>query len=850
MIGRIQIAAELLCASLIFLVVGLYGGLFVLEYDLQEDDLWSDGGFAVGATLPMPEALITACGNGCGRGRDDLPRLEENDQSLGPDQAMHSDIRDSGAGLFSLDDKVLRFAASDGTSPLTNGKQYTVSIMAGAGVASLALAFVALLWFSLSRLYWFRKKPFIPKGMRARHIPALFLIVICIPIILAALLLNFSHWKLDVRLELLLTAAAACLAAGLAGYAAYLIADRRDRQSLTSSFRHWCTIDALLPTGIIVLWCLGIWFRFPGVLDYSDTAGIALWQAGQLVAASGSIQALVYPNAQTGLPYLFAMAFSVFGVSVSTAHTVFSAAVFFATIAGLVVFARQLTGVWLAGLLVVAIGFGSWLGSFEYGYAFTFFRPTFLLGNWGFALCSLVWFAWILHGDRPRWRVTLLVLAGLLSNVHLTYGLVIAGMIVLGDLVALRRGVRWDDLKVLAIGIAGFLVFASPQLLPAVLLLADTVSEVSTVELDSGWVGLMAFRKFFHIYLWESGGAFGDISYLLTLLALLLWNASVYIPRSTIERAWVTLAGAAVLSIVGYISVEVFLVPTIAGLVPSRAMSFVVLAIIVFAAVLPVLSIRKWWRSDEAFYGLHAVTLLLSTIALASLPSAFWGPVPYAVLGTLLLGVAFSAAVERVPRLPRGAAKLIGAALVVLLGASIVTLAMWAPAKYKAEVSRMPAERSPEWNATMHFLRTQTDRSAMVLMPPYPYSVASAQRSFPTDYGQFGWSVYATWLTEHEIELAELLYEINLNGLSKQEVLDYKSDSGGILCMFERGYSDLVSDPDRLLALKQRWQSLRYAVSFQVGIMPDEWACGVPRIQNLAFPVVFQNESYKVYSLE
>ena len=326
-------------------------------------------------------------------------------------------------------------------------------------------------------------------------------------------------------------------------------------------------------------------------------------------------------------------------------------------------------------------------------------------------------------------------------------------------------------------------------------------------------------------------------------------NLAVHVPRAVHARLAATLVAVTALIGISYLGAEVLRSPTITGLVLTRAANLLALALIVMSACLVVLSFRQWRHSQSAVDMVRALLVMASALFIAAPPPAKGGLLPLFVLG-LLLGATILAyrapfhSMQKVANRWCLAAPMLSVPLLFTLA-----LVVMLPEKLGYETARMPKERSQAWRDVTAFLRDRTPLDAMVLTPPYPYATASARRSFPIDYGQFGWSVYARWLVEEEFDRAATIYGIELGGLSPEEARIHARTDGGILCQFERGYVELISNSERVLALKDRWPSLRYAVAPRPGTLPDEWTCGPAQGDLLDLDLAFENEGYVVYNL-
>jgi hypothetical protein len=108
--------AALLLAGLIAGGVGVHSRVERLEPKLMN----AQAGFAL--TYPV-EVLPTDNNDGP---LDSRIELFENDRQLGPAHTMHENIRTKGGGLYSHWGKLLYFSSSDGSSPRTNERVYTI----------------------------------------------------------------------------------------------------------------------------------------------------------------------------------------------------------------------------------------------------------------------------------------------------------------------------------------------------------------------------------------------------------------------------------------------------------------------------------------------------------------------------------------------------------------------------------------------------------------------------------------------------------------------------------------------------------------------------------------------------
>ena len=602
--------------------------------------------------------------------------------------------------------------------------------------------------------------------------------------------------------------------------------------------------------GAPIAWFLLLWHAFPAVLDYSDTAGPAYWRTGELVAAPGSIHALVYPHIQTLAPDILAFANRWLSLSIEKGLLLLAAIFFALTLSAIAALAWKLAGSPLAAALAIAAGAGSWIGTLHHGYGSFFFHPSFLLGAWGASALFVIWALWLAAGEGVRWRVPVAILAGLVFNLHATYGLILASCVGLHEIMRLFAGRRdrhaWIEAGIIA---AAFLLAASPQLIGIAGLMADPPQLTTKAAGGEAWWTLMAFRKPFHIFLWGEHGILEDTAFLLAAALLAMINLAVHTPRAVNERLAATMIAITVLIGISYVGANVLQSPAITGLVLTRAANLLALALIVMSSCLVVLSIRRWRCSGRAADMVRTLVLMANALLTASPPPAKGGLLSLLVLGLLSASaiLAYWAALRSMPMVAMR--RSLKGSMLPVPPLFAMALFVMLPEKLSYETKRMPKERSATWHDLTAFLRDRTPSDALVLMPPYPYATASARRSFPVDYGQFGWSVYARWLVEHELDMAARIYGIELGGLSPEEAMIHAREEGGILCQFEKGHVELLSDIERLLALKERWPSLQYAVTPRPGFLPDEWTCGPAGGALLDLKLAYENEGYVIYDL-
>ncbi|MGI9499280.1 MAG: hypothetical protein ACR2P3_04535 [Geminicoccaceae bacterium] len=606
----------------------------------------------------------------------------------------------------------------------------------------------------------------------------------------------------------------------------------------------------LIGVSVPSIWLLTLWDAFPAVLDYSDSAGPALWQTGDLVAVPGSIHALVYPHIASSLPAVLAWADTALGINVTDGHLVLAAFAFALALTSLAVLALYLSGSPLALALALSVGAGSWFGALHVGYGLFFFSPGFLLGSWGLVFSVAAWAVWMVRADSIAWRLPCFMLAGVVFNLHATYGLLLGVIFGLGELIALIQNRSVAKAWLVPLAAAGsFAVAALPEIISIIELLTSPLIAFRSPDDTASWWSLMAFRKPSHIFLWDHGGIQGDVAILGAIASLAILNLAFFVRRTLILRMGITLIAISLFLLLSYVGSAWLRSPTLSGLVLSRAALLAMIAVFAMIAALPIAAFRGWQRTGDPLDACRVMALSGAMFLCAQPLQGEEGLTPFLMIALLLVAAGAGwVSSSRWPRRSGSLSVLERLTTPVLVGCVVAVLTML-PAKWRSEAARMPKERSEAWRSVTDFLRDQTSKDKLILMPPYPYATATAQRSFPVDYGQFGWSVYARWLVDHEIAIAERIYGISLADRSSEEVQAYAREHGGILCLFERGYLDLVSSRKRLEELHDTWPAMAYVVAPKPGTIPDEWTCGPTANTVLDLPLAYENAAYLIYEL-
>jgi hypothetical protein len=107
----------------------------------------------IAPVTPRVPRLYSVRGSDVGARKSGPMTFAENGIALGPDDASHDSIRNSGMGAYSHWVNSLYFSSSDGSDPRTNGRGYTYRVraglkpsLAGMGIGAAVLGLLCLAW--------------------------------------------------------------------------------------------------------------------------------------------------------------------------------------------------------------------------------------------------------------------------------------------------------------------------------------------------------------------------------------------------------------------------------------------------------------------------------------------------------------------------------------------------------------------------------------------------------------------------------------------------------------------------------------------------------------------------------
>jgi hypothetical protein len=837
------VEAGLTLARLVLIMLAMialpFSGL-VLQIAIPSSAITHELGNAYIVKLEPLASLLSSDDAGAGL---HYPQLYENGKRLGPSRSLHVEVRNAGSGAFAMNGNVLRFSASDNSEPTVNQRRYVFRSDLTHGSISILL-FLALL---LGHLEIDRRFSAVVTASQSscgtwrRLLSAVVLAVAAAVLLhLAIMYAAGAHliWNLQAAIVILLASVVASFSTSLVDSLLKLHALLRDNPRTA----RWVVASGLIAMlAVLGSWGLALWSNFEVVADYSDTVTSTYWKTGAYAPVSGSVQAIVLSHVPLLLPSIFAVAAQLSGATIVDVHVAVGALVFGLTLLSAVSFAAILARSTWAGAIALPVAAGGWLTKLHLGYPYLIFSPTLLLGTWGLGIACATIAAWLLLPRDSGWLFVIFAAAGALACIHLTWGAITFLIIATGDILRCIGPSCKRALAGFAAGSAIFMVLAGPQLLQ----LHASPSFPSTMPASDAqdWWRVMALRKPFHIYLWGDDGITSGAIWLLVTAVLAWINIAGHVSRLLLIRTGAIIIVSAGLLALSFIVVEVLPNPRLAGLVVSRASLALVFVTSVIVTALPFLAARRWWRSQEHQDIWRMLFLMLALVM-------FSAPTTSSVDRSIMVAsLSFAALTPYMTGSLRGSSR----AAVVLFYAALVggisgTLAR-IPQQLDRQDELMPKGPSADWEEVTTFLREKTDHSQMVLMPPYPYATAASLRSWPMDYLYCGYSVYLPRMAGYEMRTLKTLYGIDINQREPSDIRAWVSARGGVQCLFERGYRDLIADPDRVSALRAEWPKLGLVVSFKGGVIPHEWVCGPVDVPPLGYPAVFENDAYILYSI-
>ncbi len=621
--------------------------------------------------------------------------------------------------------------------------------------------------------------------------------------------------------------------------------------------------------------------------EYGLSAGII---QGDIIPAQGSVTAWISPFLLTKGGYLVSLAMHVTGWSAYETLKAVSPILVFIGLFAIYWITGRLAGTPWAGLAAVLVLPGSWLNQTIIGFHLSFWTGNMTAGTWGIIGSAVTMAAWLRLPNRG-WRAAIpWFMAGLVFCLHVTFGGILAVALCLGHMMdgSQRLGERWRHQ----------LIFAAVFLFSAFPLLMDLVHQAPAIikgsdELTEDWWRLMILRKNFHLFLW--GGPNAAFGWRRALELALLTGGTVYVAWSMLDVQVRTKIVGIVAAVVIFCAISlvgelVLQSSSIISLILTRSTILAALLVLVLSCVIPARLIM-----NNTGYSAMAILLGLSLpILLAFSPAENW-------IRLLMLAVLMALAVHR--RSQSGGALTLLTGIVVtysyrqatemeaisamtqialfagsffLLGRFIsrtrenddtfsprhscphrlarvaVTagIALLFLLAYKATIlkSRANEALTEEWLGAIHWLRNNTPKDTIVLVPPYPYADVSLSRSHVYNYLWMGFSIYVKHAVPLEMDRLRLIYGIDLSSMNRADIWKLVHQPG-LLCLVEKGYVEAVSDTGRLSAIEKLVPGLRYVMAPRQGVTPPQWSCGKAQAKTMDLPVAYSNSDYVIYFL-
>lgn len=609
----------------------------------------------------------------------------------------------------------------------------------------------------------------------------------------------------------------------------------------SAAWRTW--LPATGSALVILAWAI-LLARQTQNYNYGDSFAPTLVSLGELQLVPDSAPQWFYGSARTVLPDLFALVCRTTGMTPETLHHTVTIVTLVAALASIGRAAAAISGSAWAGLAaIVAVPF-SWMFALAVGYFAPFWSGFALAGYWGCGWACALWGVW-LTTPSSGWRSAVpYALAGAAFLGHPVWASALLLIMVSDECLGLVAGPsRPKQLQRALVKGMVFLIIASPQLY----LLVSNVATPVGGDVMASWWSLMQFRKSFHVFIWETGVPYAHLAKLTILSAVSTVIAWPFLDGELRRRVGATFAGVALLTAISFSAIQLVPTPTIAALVVSRGMALASVGVIVLVAAAMV-------RTS----GVRAAMLIAAWIAIAvpaELPwlqqasNTFMSHTPALFQPATDFGLSFAIAAGALIAAAAWPSRLLAVAprlrLGMLAGMSAALLAIKVPLVPRS-LGAVPPE---SWASLTQCIRDRTAPDDLLVMPPYPYAIASTRRSSILDYTLIGASIYNPAMTPFELKALLAIYDVDLRGIPRNKVSSYVAAHDGNLCMLERGYLDLIGDERRVLALKAAFPSAAYLVGMRPGVRPHEWVCGVAERPLLPLPTTCDTGDYVLYDI-
>ena len=511
------------------------------------------------------------------------------------------------------------------------------------------------------------------------------------------------------------------------------------------------------------------------------------------------------------------------------------------------------------GVLAVLYPLG-WLPHMMVGYVSSFWIVSPASGIWvqGGAMC--LWCLWLIKPGRGWHAAIPYAGSGLLFTLHPTMGAILAAIFFFADLGEMLISPS-DRLQLFRRMVVKGCAFCAATL-PFWLSLPGSLG-LASQDFDPGnWWKLMAFRKAHHIFLWNGDEILRSAN-LLIGSGLLVFNARWALGPARTLKVAMTICCVAIFFIISYISIKLVPTPRGAGMVLSRA------GFLPFNIYMITLVALPWliWRHGANRW----INTVLAIGALALVPlsePAWYSPSPrYPWLPEAL--VLILAAITLLRELPRpsvrpsspqalAVGRLAARVLVVILTAVLILQAGSVKWRQYRDTSSHVSSTAPEisvqtaWNETKDWLVEHTRPESVLLLPPVisSYYPRGLPRIGLISDSSMGVSVYGLSFTGRELAMIKLVFDLDLAAMSVEEINATMDQAGGRLNLIEMRYLDLMSNRNRLLAVKNSVPDLEYAVTVKKGSsLPDFLTNVKSNTSPAALPIAFENDIFVIIDL-
>ena len=634
-----------------------------------------------------------------------------------------------------------------------------------------------------------------------------------------------------------------------------------------------------------------------GIFSSSDTLIPALWLKGDLILVEGASEYISVPLMLTKLPYLEVWLSNLLNINLLAIERSLAVSGILFSLLGFVIAGYAIKRNLLVGILAATIYPISWVSNLLFGYSYNMVSAPGNTGTWAMAVSVFIWAIWLLIDRSGYQRIIPYAMTGILFNFHPTYAVILIVVFISLDIYRAftTPGSRFfKKIKHTYWNIGIFIILGLPQFISII----RTFGLARNASAHDWWK-IMFFRKMHHLLPWRNPEYLLGFIVIVAIYLLLLKMIKPSITHDKYNKLLISFVVVNLFVLLNILGVEIFWNPLIASLTLTRASFLIAVLIILIISqysfdqlellkektvannndlitgfLLPVLFLSsvQWYISGIivlVFLVLHYVlkkfnksippwiVVLLGVTYLLSV-FVLWGHyyriVFFALIIIYLLIVIYLlnkfTVIKNTINMLKTKKYFYIKCFLIVISLFIITIGHLFNLNGIQQLVRSPGGDTASienWRDLTDWMRTETSRESLFLMPPYPvYSTAISHRSSIIDAGSLGNSVYVSTLTEFEIKALRVIYDIDLSSKSQSEIINIGSDYHNVM---ERAYDKALNN-ERIIEIKKEYPKLSYVVGLQPGGVYPRRDTGPFEGSILDFPIAFSNDMYVVYFVE